>query len=77
NLQRARYQTSEAEAAGGFTNVAKIGAQHVQETGEAFLLTDKEPVANVGDVGLTTSYQFDLFGTLQRRIEAAQANVDA
>lgn len=77
NLQRARYQTSEAEAAGGFTNSAKIGAQRLQESGEAFLLPDKVPVANVGDVGLTTSYQFDLFGTLQRGIEAAQANVDA
>ncbi|WP_017707617.1 TolC family protein, partial [Pseudomonas syringae] len=33
--------------------------------------------SNVGDVGLTTAYQFDLFGTLQRGIEAAQANVDA
>ena len=77
NLQRARYQTSEAQAAGGFTNSAKVGAQRLQESGEAFLLTDKVPVANVGDVGLTTSYQFDLFGTLQRGIEAAQANVDA
>jgi NodT family efflux transporter outer membrane factor (OMF) lipoprotein len=77
NLQRARYQTSEAEAAGGFTNSAKVGAQRLQESGEAFLLADKVPVANVGDAGLTTSYQFDLFGTLQRGIEAAQANVDA
>ncbi len=77
NLQRARYQTSEAQAAGGFTSGAKVGAQRLQESGEAFLLADKVPVANVGDVGLTTSYQFDLFGTLQRGIEAAQANVDA
>lgn len=77
NLQRARFQTSEAEAAGGFTSGAKIGAQRLQESGEAFLLTDKVPVANVGDVGLTTSYQFDLFGTLQRGIEASRANVDA
>ncbi|MBI6854032.1 efflux transporter outer membrane subunit [Pseudomonas cichorii] len=77
NLQRARYQTAEAQAAGGFTNSAKLGAQRLQESGEAFLLADKVPVANVGDVGLTTSYQFDLFGTLQRGIEAAQANVDA
>uniref|UniRef100_UPI0013CF1CE3 TolC family protein n=1 Tax=Pseudomonas viridiflava TaxID=33069 RepID=UPI0013CF1CE3 len=45
--------------------------------GEAFLLPDKVPVADVGDIGLTTSYQFDLFGTLQRGIEAAQANIDA
>jgi NodT family efflux transporter outer membrane factor (OMF) lipoprotein len=34
-------------------------------------------VANVGDIGITTSYQFDLFGTLQRGIEAAKANADA
>ncbi|GFM49430.1 NodT family outer membrane efflux lipoprotein [Pseudomonas cichorii] len=77
NLQRARYQTAEAQAAGGFTNSATLGVQRLQESGEAFLLADKVPVANVGDVGLTTSYQFDLFGTLQRGIEAAQANVDA
>ncbi|CAM3452722.1 RND transporter [Pseudomonas floridensis] len=77
NLQRSRYQGAEAEAAGGFTNSAKMGAQRLQESGEAFLLPDKVPVTNVGDVGLTTSYQFDLFGTLQRGIEAAQANVDA
>lgn len=77
NLQRARYQTAEAQAAGGFSSGAKLGAQRLQESGEAFLLADKVPVANVGDVGLSTSYQFDLFGTLQRGIEAASANVDA
>ena len=77
NLQRARYQTAEAQAAGGFSSGAKLGAQRLQESGEAFLLADKVPVANVGDVGLSTSYQFDLFGTLQRGIEAANANVDA
>jgi len=77
NLQRARYQTAEAQAAGGFTTGAKAGAQRLQESGEAFLLTEKVPVANVGDVGISTSYQFDLFGTLQRGIEASNANVEA
>lgn len=77
NLQRARFQVDEAQAAGGFTNSAKAGAQRVQESGEAFLLSEKVPVANVGDLALSTSYQFDLFGTLQRGIEAAQANADA
>ena len=77
NLQRARYQTAEAQAAGGFSSGVKIGAERLQESGEAFLLTEKVPVANVGNVGITTSYQFDLFGTLQRGIEAAKANVDA
>ncbi|HEY0289738.1 MAG TPA: efflux transporter outer membrane subunit [Pseudomonas sp.] len=77
NLQRARYQSDEADAAGGFTNSAKAGVQRLQEAGQAYLLPEKVPVANIGDVGLTTSYQFDLFGTLQRGIEAAQANTDA
>ena len=77
NLQRARFQMSEADAAGGWSGTAKAGAQRWQEAGQAYLLPEKVPVANVGDVGLTTSYQFDLFGVLQRGIEAAQANADA
>ncbi|MCF4995399.1 efflux transporter outer membrane subunit [Pseudomonas syringae] len=77
NISRARAQVDEAEAAGGWSGGVKIGAQRLQESGEAFLLADKVPVANVGDIGITTSYQFDLFGTLQRGIEAAKANADA
>ncbi|AWM89631.1 RND transporter [Pseudomonas sp. 31-12] len=77
SLARARAQVDEAQAAGGWSGGVKIGAQRLQESGEAFLLADKVPVANVGDIGITTSYQFDLFGTLQRGIEAAKANADA
>ena len=77
NLNRARAQVDEAQAAGGWSGGVKIGAQRLQESGEAFLQPDKVPVANVGDIGITTSYQFDLFGTLQRGIEAAKANADA
>lgn len=77
NLQRARFQMNEADAAGGWSGKAKAGAQRLQESGQAYLQPEKVPVANVGDVGLTTSYQFDLFGVLQRGIEAAQANADA
>ncbi|MEQ7921420.1 efflux transporter outer membrane subunit [Xanthomonas sp. WHRI 1810A] len=77
NLQRARYQSAEADAAGGFTSTGKVAVQRIQEAGQAYLLPEKVPVSNVGDVGLTTSYQFDLFGVLQRGIEAAQANTDA
>jgi len=77
NLSRARFQVDEAQAAGGFSTSVKLGAQRLQESGEAYLLTEKVPVANIGDVGITTSYQFDLFGTLQRGIEAARANADA
>lgn len=77
NLQRARYQNAEAAAAGGWSGQAKAGVQRLQESGQAFLLAEKVPVSNVGDVGISTSYQFDLFGTLQRGIEATQANIDA
>ncbi|NWA40344.1 efflux transporter outer membrane subunit [Pseudomonas reactans] len=77
NLQRARFQTQEAESAGGWSAGAKAEAQRLQESGEAFLLADKVPVANIGSVGISTSYQFDLFGTLQRGIESAQASADA
>ncbi|EJM01637.1 efflux transporter, outer membrane factor lipoprotein, NodT family [Pseudomonas sp. GM102] len=77
NLSRARAQVDEAQAAGGWSGGVKVGAQRLQESGEAFLLPEKVPVANVGDIGITTSYQFDLFGTLQRGIEAAKANADA
>ena len=77
SLARARAQVDEAQAAGGWSGGVKIGAQRLQESGEAFLQPEKVPVANVGDIGITTSYQFDLFGTLQRGIEAAKANADA
>ena len=77
NLSRARAQVDEAEAAGGWSGGVKVGAQRLQESGEAFLLPEKVPVANIGDIGISASYQFDLFGTLQRGIEAAKANADA
>ncbi|WP_313061917.1 efflux transporter outer membrane subunit [Pseudomonas rhodesiae] len=77
NLQRARYQVQQAESAGGWSAGAKAEAQRLQESGEAFLLSEKVPVDNIGSVGITTSYQFDLFGTLQRGIESAQASADA
>lgn len=77
NLQRSRYQVQQAESAGGWSAGAKAEAQRLQESGEAFLLADKVPVANIGSVGISTSYQFDLFGTLQRGIESAQASADA
>ncbi|WP_016782975.1 efflux transporter outer membrane subunit [Pseudomonas fragi] len=77
NLSRARAQVEQAQSAGGWSGSGQAGAQRLQESGEAFLLADKVPVANVGDLGISTSYQFDLWGTLQRGIEAAQANADA
>ena len=77
NLSRARAQVDEAEAAGGWSGGVKMGAERLQESGQAFLLPEKVPVANIADIGISASYQFDLWGTLQRGIEAAKANADA
>ncbi|MDQ3595564.1 MAG: efflux transporter outer membrane subunit, partial [Pseudomonadota bacterium] len=77
NLQRSRYQVQQAESAGGWSAGAKAEAQRLQESGEAYLLTEKVPVANIGSASISTSYQFDLFGTLQRGIESSQATADA
>lgn len=77
NLARSRAQVDEASAAGGFSGGVNVAAERIQESGEAFLLTDKVPVANIGNIALSASYQFDLFGVLQRGIEAAKANADA
>ena len=60
NLQRARFQTQEAESAGGWSAGAKAEAQRLQESGEAFLLTEKVPVANIGSASISTSYQLSL-----------------
>ncbi len=77
NLQRARAQVEQAQAQGGFGSGVQASAERAQESGEAFLQTEKLPVENLGSVALNLSYQFDLWGTLQRGIEAAQANADA
>jgi outer membrane protein TolC len=49
----------------------------LQESGEAFLLPEKVPVANIGEALISASYQFDLWGTFKRGTEAAKANADA
>ena len=77
NIARARAQVEVAEAQGGFSGSGKAAAQRLQESGEAFLLPEKVPVANIGEAILSASYQFDLWGTFKRGTEAAQANADA
>ncbi|MFK3944014.1 efflux transporter outer membrane subunit [Pseudomonas monteilii] len=77
NIARARSQVEVAESQGGFGASGKAAAQRLQESGEAFLLTEKVPVANIGEAILSASYQFDLWGTFKRGTEAAQASADA
>lgn len=77
NLQRAYDRAQQADSAGGWSANADAGVQRAQESAEAFLLSEKVPVVNTGNFGISTSYQFDLFGTLQRGIEGAKADADA
>jgi outer membrane protein TolC len=77
NLSRAQFQVDEANAAGGFTTTASVEAQRLQESGQAYLLAEKVPVSNIGAASIKTSYQFDLWGTLKRGVEASNANADA
>lgn len=51
--------------------------QRAQDSGEAYLIEKKLPVANVGDGGLKIGYEIDLFGKLARAEEAARAGTQA
>ncbi|QND84739.1 Outer membrane protein TolC [Chromobacterium vaccinii] len=51
--------------------------QRAQDSGEAYLIEKKLPVANVGDGGLQIGYEIDLFGKLARAEEAARAGTQA
>ncbi|WP_459207194.1 efflux transporter outer membrane subunit [Pseudomonas sp. MLB6B] len=77
NIAKARAQVEVAQGRGGFEGGVKLGAQRLQESGEAFLQPEKVPVGNVADAVISASYQFDLWGTFKRGTEAAKANADA
>ncbi|MBB3257474.1 NodT family efflux transporter outer membrane factor (OMF) lipoprotein [Paraburkholderia bannensis] len=77
NLERSRAVVAVANAQGGFSGSATAGAQRAQVSGEQYLLFEKVPVANLGDLGVNVSYEFDLFGKLKRGVEAARADDEA
>ncbi|MGI4983935.1 MAG: efflux transporter outer membrane subunit, partial [Janthinobacterium lividum] len=77
NLERANAVLGVAQAQGGFSTKASTSVNRAQESAEQYLLTEKLPVAYVGDAGLAVSYQLDLFGTLRRGVEASAADLDA
>jgi NodT family efflux transporter outer membrane factor (OMF) lipoprotein len=77
NLARAREALGVAEAQGGFSGKADAAVKRAQESGEQFLVFEKLPVANEGDIGISVSYELDLFGTLRRGVEAAAADTEA
>ncbi|MBD1550101.1 efflux transporter outer membrane subunit [Pseudomonas typographi] len=77
NIARAQNQLELAQAQGGFSTSVSGEVQRVQEAGQAFLLTEKVPVGNIGSFSIKTAYQFDMWGVFQRGVEAATANADA
>ena len=77
NLARSREALGVAQAQGGFSGKASAAFQRAQESGEQYLLTEKLPVVNEGDVGISVAYEIDLFGKLRRGVEAAQADAEA
>jgi NodT family efflux transporter outer membrane factor (OMF) lipoprotein len=77
NLARSRASVGVAEEQGGFSGGADVAFKRAQEAGQQYLLFEKVPVANEGDLGINVSYEFDLFGKLRRGVEAAKAEDDA
>jgi NodT family efflux transporter outer membrane factor (OMF) lipoprotein len=77
NLARSREAVGVADAQGGFSGGFSGVVKRAQESAQQYLLTEKLPVVNEGDIGISVSYEIDLFGTLRRGVEAAQADSDA
>jgi outer membrane protein TolC len=65
-----------SRAAGGWSGGVKMGAQRLQESGKRSCCR-KRCRWPTSAISVSASYQFDLWGTLQRGIEAAKANADA
>lgn len=77
NIARAQNQLELAQSQGGFNTRVSGEVQRIQESGQAFLLTEKVPVGTIGAVSINTAYQFDMWGVFQRGVEAANANAEA
>ncbi|SDD49482.1 efflux transporter outer membrane subunit [Paraburkholderia lycopersici] len=74
NLARSRAAVDVANAQGGFSGSATAAVERAQESGEQYLVFEKLPVENLGNLGINVSYEFDLFGKLKRGVEAARAD---
>jgi NodT family efflux transporter outer membrane factor (OMF) lipoprotein len=77
NLKRSRALVAAAKAAGEPNVVLNLDAGRAQLSGEQYLVFEQPPVANLYDVGLSASYQLDLFGRIRRGVEAAKADDEA
>jgi len=77
HLQRAHAIVQAVDAEAGPHASVEAAGKRAQEAGETFLLKEKLPVMNEGNLGFSVSYQIDLFGQLARAEEAAHATQEA
>ncbi|NPT39764.1 efflux transporter outer membrane subunit [Paraburkholderia sp. 1N] len=77
NLARSREALGVAQAQGGFSGKSSVLLERAQESAEQYLLFNKLPVTNEGDIGISISYEIDLFGKLRRGVEAAAADTES
>lgn len=77
NLRRAVANYHEVESENLVQGGIAAKAERAQLAGESVLLTEKVPVFNLGDYGISASYLVDLFGKLARADEAALSNAES
>ncbi|WP_406850238.1 efflux transporter outer membrane subunit, partial [Chromobacterium phragmitis] len=77
NLRKAMAAEASVNAERDPHASASATAQRAQDSGEAYLIEKKLPVANIGDGGVKIGYEMDLFGKLARAEEAAHAGMEA
>jgi NodT family efflux transporter outer membrane factor (OMF) lipoprotein len=77
NLERSHAMVDLAKAAGQPKVGFEGGYERALLSAESYLSTAILPDMNLYTIGLTASYEVDLFGRIRRGIEAAQADDDA
>lgn len=76
-LQQAQLRYEQARAAGGFDFGVEASVARGRISAQSLLLTEPLPPATFGNGAISASYQLDLFGKLQRGVEAARASAEA
>jgi len=77
NLERSRAMVSAAKAAGQPNVTLNLDYDREQLAAEQYLYSGALPVENLYNVGLSASYELDLFGRIRRGVEAARYDDEA
>jgi NodT family efflux transporter outer membrane factor (OMF) lipoprotein len=77
NLERSRAMVSAAKAAGQPNVGLNLDVAREQLSAEQYLYGGALPVENLYNMGLSASYELDLFGRIRRGVEAAKADDEA